>query len=137
MSLEHSDRYDDIINLPHHQSRKHPHMTMHNRAAQFMPFAALKGFEATIDETARRTKVRVTLGPDEQLELNEKLIAVLGQLASQPWVTITHFEPDGRKDGGDYLVTEGIIHHFDQTAKVLIMDDDSRIALTNIVDIQY
>ncbi|RSX54806.1 hypothetical protein D2E26_0860 [Bifidobacterium dolichotidis] len=137
MSIEHSDRYDDIIHLPHHQSRKHPHMTMHNRAAQFMPFAALKGFEATIDETARQTKARVTLGPDEQIALNDKLIAVLGQLSSEPWVVITHFEPDGRKDGGEYMVTEGVIHHFDQAARVIIMDDDSRIALANIVDIQY
>ena len=41
MSLTETHRYDDIIDLPHHQSQTHAHMSMHNRAAQFMPFAAL------------------------------------------------------------------------------------------------
>lgn len=48
-------KYDDIINLPHHQSKKHPQMSMHDRAAQFMPFMALKGFDHVIDETAKET----------------------------------------------------------------------------------
>ena len=44
MTLQETRAYDDIINLPHHQSRKHPHMSRHQRAAQFMPFAALTGY---------------------------------------------------------------------------------------------
>lgn len=46
-------QYDDIINLPHHVSDKHPHMSMHDRAAQFAPFAALTGHSDAIDNTAR------------------------------------------------------------------------------------
>ena len=42
--------YDDIINLPHHVSTKHPRMSMYNRAAQFSPFAALTGYEKAIEE---------------------------------------------------------------------------------------
>lgn len=45
MSLTETHRYDDIIDLPHHQSQTHAHMSMHNRAAQFMPFAALTGYD--------------------------------------------------------------------------------------------
>ena len=37
--------YSDIIDHPHHVSRTHPQMSMHDRAAQFSPFAALTGFE--------------------------------------------------------------------------------------------
>lgn len=33
--------YDDIINLPHPTSVKHPRMPLSDRAAQFAPFAAL------------------------------------------------------------------------------------------------
>ena len=40
-----SHEYDDIIELPHHQSATHPQMSLHDRAAQFAPFAALTGYE--------------------------------------------------------------------------------------------
>ena len=43
--------YDDIINLPHHVSKRHPQMSMWNRAAQFAPFAALTGYEDAIQES--------------------------------------------------------------------------------------
>lgn len=45
-------RYDDIINLPHHQSTERTHMSLHDRAAQFAPFAALTGYEEAIEETS-------------------------------------------------------------------------------------
>lgn len=47
-------RYDDIINLPHHRSARHPHMPIQDRAAQFAPFAALTGHREAIEEAARR-----------------------------------------------------------------------------------
>ena len=47
-------RYDDIIDLPHPTSKRHPRMPMADRAAQFAPFAALTGFDGVIDTTARR-----------------------------------------------------------------------------------
>ena len=46
------NKYDDIINLPHHVSKKHPPMSMRNRAAQFAPFAALTGHDEAIEATA-------------------------------------------------------------------------------------
>ena len=36
-----SGKYDDIIDLPHPTSQNHPRMSLHDRAAQFSPFAAL------------------------------------------------------------------------------------------------
>ena len=44
--------YDDIIHLSHHVSKRHPQMSMWNRAAQFAPFAALTGYEDAILESA-------------------------------------------------------------------------------------
>ena len=48
--------YDDIINLPHHVSKRHPQMSMWNRAAQFAPFAALTGYEDAIKDTAQENE---------------------------------------------------------------------------------
>ena len=48
-----TNEYDDIINLPHHVSKRHPQMSMLNRAAQFAPFAALTGYDAAIRDTAQ------------------------------------------------------------------------------------
>ena len=48
--------YDDIINLPHHVSKRHPQMSMWNRAAQFAPFAALTGYEDAIKESAQENE---------------------------------------------------------------------------------
>ena len=45
--------YEDMLDLPHPVSRKHPQMPMAERAAQFSPFAALTGYEEIIEETAR------------------------------------------------------------------------------------
>ena len=51
-----TNRYDDIISLPHHQSKTRPHMPLIDRAAQFSPFAALTGYDDAVKETARKTE---------------------------------------------------------------------------------
>lgn len=48
------NEYDDIINLEHPTSKRHPRMSMMQRAAQFAPFAALNGHEEAVSETAHR-----------------------------------------------------------------------------------
>ena len=48
--------YEDIIDLPHHQSARHPHMSMHDRAGQFSPFAALSGYGDAIDTAGKETE---------------------------------------------------------------------------------
>ena len=51
MSLKETNKYDDIIGLPHPTSKKHPRMAAIDRAAQFSPFAALTGYEKALKET--------------------------------------------------------------------------------------
>ena len=51
-----AQQYADIINLPHHVSKKHPQMSMYQRAAQFAPFAALVGHDKAIEETAKQNE---------------------------------------------------------------------------------
>ena len=64
-----NNRYDEIINLPHHVSKTRPQMPMSDRAAQFAPFAALTGYESAIKETGRLT--------DEKIELDEESLTAL------------------------------------------------------------
>ena len=54
-------KYDDILNMPHHVSKKHPKLSMEQRAAQFAPFSALTGYEDKVKETARFTESRIEL----------------------------------------------------------------------------
>ena len=50
--------YSDIIDMPHHVSRTRPHMSMHDRAAQFAPFAALTGYEELIEEAGDKNATK-------------------------------------------------------------------------------
>lgn len=49
-----ADMYDDIIDLPHHQSATRRPMPAEGRAAQFAPFAALGGFAEKIEQARLR-----------------------------------------------------------------------------------
>ena len=97
------NNYDDIINLPHHVSDKHPQMTMHDRAAQFSPFAALTGHNDAIKETARLTDRRIELSEEVKEELSRKLLYIAENISDKPVVTISYFVEDKLKQGGEYV----------------------------------
>ena len=92
-----NDNYDDIINLPHHVSKTHPQMSLHDRAAQFSPFAALTGHEEEINESARLTEKKTELDEDEKLRINEKLQFIQNNIDKDIMVTFTYFVPEDRK----------------------------------------
>ncbi|MDE6024695.1 MAG: hypothetical protein K2G45_04500 [Lachnospiraceae bacterium] len=48
--------YDDIIHLPHHQSKTRPHMSIYDRAAQFSPFSALTGYDDVLKDAAKQNE---------------------------------------------------------------------------------
>ena len=60
------NKYDDIIDLPHHVSKKRPRMSLENRAAQFAPFAALNGHDEAIAETAKEVNARESIAIEEE-----------------------------------------------------------------------
>lgn len=57
--MKNTHRYDDIIDLPHHESRTHPRMSQKDRAAQFSAFAALTGHGEAIRKTEKEVEKRV------------------------------------------------------------------------------
>ena len=103
MTLQPTHKYDDIIDLPHHQSPKRAGMPMLDRAAQFSPFAALTGYEAVIDETGRLTDFARELTDSSREQINEKLGILARNVQNRPEVWVTYFEPDSRKAGGSYV----------------------------------
>lgn len=54
-----NDSYEDIINLPHHVSKRHRQMPLAERAAQFAPFAALEGHAAAVRSTAQLVRLQM------------------------------------------------------------------------------
>ena len=128
-------RYDDIINLPHHISESRPPMSRLNRAAQFSPFAALTGYDGAIKETARLTDKRIELVEAAKSVLDEKLRIIQEQLSSQPEIEITYFQPDEKKAGGVYVSTFGIIKKIDNYKGTILMQDETRIDIEEIISI--
>ena len=131
-----SGPYDDIINLPHPTSKRHPRMPIRDRAAIFSPFAALSGHGAAIAETARLTEQRIELDEDTRAELDWRQAILLGHMDEQPEVTITWFQPDERKDGGAYLTATGRLKKLRELERLLVLADGTEIPLEDVVALE-
>ncbi len=127
--------YDDIINLPNPTSKKHPRMSLYDRAAQFSPFAALTGHDAAIQETARLTDEKVELDEDTLNRLNEQLNIIRNYIGTNVIVSITYFVPDDRKSGGVYVTHSGAVKKIDEYERVIVMSDKKRIPMEQISEI--
>lgn len=136
MNSDCSDKYKDIINLPHHQSKRRPRMSMIDRAAQFSPFAALTGHNDAIIETARLTDRKIELDEGTKSILNEKIQMISDYLSEKPTVTFTHFELDIKKDGGAYLKTTGNVKKIDDFKKEIYLTDGRIISINHIYEIE-
>lgn len=127
-----NDNYDDIKHLTRPQyDDLHP-MSMHDRAAQFSPFAALVGYGDAVAETARLTDSKVELTGDEMSELNANLNRMLDSLDEQPQVSVTYFVPDEKKLGGKYVEKLGVVRIYDSYANELVFTDGVRIAVADM-----
>lgn len=131
-----SHKYDDIINLPHHVSKKHPQMSLHDRAAQFSPFAALTGHKAAINETARLTDEKQILSEDVIAKLNEQLNLIKENIGTNQTVTITYFVPDDKKSGGAYISHTGVVKKTDEYNHTVILTDKTVIPIEQISEMQ-
>lgn len=136
MNYNDGHKYDDIIALPHHVSKKHPQMPPLNRAAQFSPFAALTGHEDAIRETARLTDSFVELEEDQKNQLDEQLQLIKENLVQEPECEITYFQPDTKKNGGAYVTVCGRIKNIDQYGRQIIFTDGTALPLEYLFSIR-
>lgn len=129
-------KYDDIISLPHHESKRHPKMPALDRAAQFLPFSALNGHDTAVREMERLTESRMELDEARKEELDVHLQLLRKQLAQKPQVSITYFVPDARKDGGAYFTVTGTIRKVEETRHQVIMENGTVIPVSDIYRIE-
>ena len=115
--------YGDIIDLPHHQSAVHPHMSLYDRAAQFSSFKALTGYEDMISEEARPVDSKIELSEEEMDELNQTLSQLndILETGRRPIASITYFIPDLLKAGGRYETVTEPIRRIDATRGKIIL----------------
>ena len=133
MHSPHKKTYDDIIHLPHHVSKTHPHMPIADRAAQFSPFAALTGHHEAIKEAGRMTSQKISLDENAKSILDQKLQMILERPSQE--ITLTYFLPDPQKDGGAYIDYTGVIKKADTQKRLLIMEDHTAIPIDDIIDL--
>lgn len=131
-----SGKYDDILFLPHPTSRKHPRMSAMDRAAQFSPFAALTGYEETIEETGRLTEQPVELWEDARMELDRRQQILLENAALSPDISVRFFSPDSKKEGGAYVTVSGRIKSVDPVNRVLLLQSGTQIPLDSILALE-
>ena len=131
-----SGKYDDIIDLPHPTSQNHPRMSLHDRAAQFSPFAALTGHHAAITETGRLTDRRIELDESEIARVDAELQHLQELLPGRPTVSITYFVPDEKKSGGAYRTVTGAVRKLDSFAKTLTLTDGTVVPMEEMVHVE-
>ena len=133
--FDNNGKYDDIMNLPHHESKKHPRMSLEARSAQFAPFAALTGYEEVISETARQTNKRIEINEELKAILDEKLLLIKARIKTKPNITVTYFIPDSKKEGGRYITVTGKVIKIDDYKQKIILENKIEIPISEIIDI--
>lgn len=129
-------KYDDIIHLSRPESPRRARMSMVDRGAQFSPFAALVGYDAAIQETARLTGRRVELTEGEIFRLNETIQQIGERIFCQPEVSITWFVEDLRKEGGEYVTRNCRVKRIDPYGRGLILTDGQLIFFEDILALE-
>ncbi|MDO5561015.1 MAG: hypothetical protein Q4F95_15645 [Oscillospiraceae bacterium] len=129
-------RYDDIINLEHHISSVHKRMRRADRAVQFAPFAALTGYDAVINETARVTDKKSEPDEDVSAMIDMRLQILYDNAASRPKISVTYFKPDDKKTGGEYVTISGNFRRISEGERMIVMTDGRNIPVDDIFIIE-
>lgn len=128
--------YEDIIDLEYPVPSARKKMSLHDRAAQFSPFAALTGYDDAIVETARLTDPRSELDEERIRQINEKLQYISENIRGRPEVEIVYFAADEKKDGGKYITVSGKIRNINEYESTLIFEDDRKVIIGDIFEIK-
>lgn len=101
-------------------------MSREERAKQFLPFAALKGYPAALRRKEKIVVPKVEFSEDYQEQLDGKL----RQIRVQDVVTAVYFRE------GEYLKVTGMVSRIDRTARVLKIVN-TKIPFDDLYDVSY
>ncbi len=132
-----SEKYEDMLYMNPPVSKTHRKMSIQDRAAQFMPFAALTGYEDLIRESSRITQSRIELSETEIEELKHKLEILHRYEIEKPLIKVQYFVHDLKKSGGSYQMVEKYLHRIDDIEKKIIFKDRTTIHFEEIISIEY
>ena len=141
VGMETARKYADIIDMERPQNeeslRKHPRMTLQNRAKIFSPFAALRGYDDQLAEEKQRSE-RVTkkiLTEEEMADLSDKLMQVTKGMT----ITIQYFNEDTAYPEtpavGNYVTVTGKVDAIDPVFRTMQLNG-AVIAFENLLDIK-
>ncbi len=88
-----------------------PKMSRQDRAKQFMPFAALKGYEEELKKREKIVVPRIELSEERKEELDQQF----AKLKKKDIVTAIYFCK------GEYLKVTGMISRIDADARLLVI----------------
>jgi hypothetical protein len=129
--------YEDIKKMRRPQYADLPPMSIHDRAAQFAPFAALVGYGDAVEETERLTEGRREMEEDEIGELNRRLAELSERLKERPKIRVTYFIPDKKKSGGRYASKIGNARTIDLYDNRIIFTDGEAVAVKDMYSIVF
>lgn len=135
--MNEENNYEDIINLPHHVSQRHPPLGRDSYAAQFSPFAALTGYDGIVAETERTTEKRPELDDDAKEAIRAVLSEVVDHISESPEVEADFFLPDARKTGGEIRTVRGAVRAYDNIGQILIFADGTKVPAEDLLGIRF
>ena len=130
-------KYSKLKNITRPQYPDLPPMSIEDRAAQFSPFAAVVGYDDTVEETARFTDSMIELSEDEVVLLNGALTRLRESIEDKPQIRVTYFVPDAKKDGGEYVSKTGIVKRIDEYENALIFTDGEKVDVSSIIKVEF
>ena len=101
----------------------------------FSPFTTLTGYDAVLQEAGRLTTLQKELDEGVQEELDKQLRVLAGLLDQHPAVTVTWFRPDGKKEGGNYLIATGAVRKIDAYREVMILEGGEQIPFRDLLSL--
>lgn len=104
----------------------HPKMDRENRAKQFMPFDALKGFREALEEREKVVVAKRELSEEQKEELDFKL----RQIHKMDMITVEYFHE------GEYVQVTGVVTRIDETSRLLKIVN-TKIAFEDIVNMLF